>query len=193
MPDNQPEASSAPAVRESVRFSRDGEALPPYNPGNPENQKLAGQAKQLPHELYAARVAVVAALKTEGYTRKQIAAALGMTLSGVHWCVRKAREQKILQTGMAETLALIEDEALPLAVEGLLRDLRRGNQEAYLATLRGRGILRNFNNNKNEGNGGGAPMAFQFNFVMPGGETVNQPKVPALPGQVFGSERGDDE
>lgn len=191
MSDSQPEASSAPPVAgETARFARDGEALPPFAPGGQEMQKAAAEARQLPHELYAARVAIVAALKTEGYTRKQIAKALQMTQAGVHWCIRKARERELLKAGMAETLELLENEALPLAVEGLLNDLRKGNQAAYLATLQGKGLLRSYNQVKNEGgSGGGTSMAFQFNFVTPDGQAIERPDVPELKGQVFGVEK----
>ncbi len=194
MSDRQPEASPAPPVAvETARFARDGEALPPYVAGGPDMQKAQGAARQLPHELYAARVAIVAALKTENYTRKQIAEALGMTQGGVHWCIRKARERELLKNGMAETIELLENEALPLAVEGLLKDLRKGNQAAYLATLQGKGLLRNYNQVKNEGGGGGANLAFQFNFVTPDGKAIERPALPELPGQVFGVERTDPE
>lgn len=188
MADN-PEASSAPPAPETPRFARDGEVLPPYVVNNPENLAALSASQSLPHELYAARVAIVAALKSEGYTRKQIAKSLGMTLSGVHWCVKKARERELLKAGMAETMELLENEALPLAVEGLLADLKKGNQEAYLATLRGKGLLRNYNQVKNEGGGGAANLAFQFNFVTPDGRTIESPAVPELKGQVFGVER----
>lgn len=186
MADQDPEASPAPT--ETPRFSRDGELLPEQIP-----QFESPKGRELPHELFQARVAIVAGLKTEGYSRKQIAKALQMSVSGVAWCIRKARERKLLVDGMTETLKLIEDEALPLAVEGLLKDLRLGNQTAYLETLKGRGLLRNYTQVKQEGGGNQANMAFQFNFVTPDGQRIDQPDVPALPGQVFGTAKTGDE
>lgn len=186
MADQDPAEVSAPA--ETPRFSLDGENLPAPIPEPP-----ASGRGELPHELYAARVAVVAALKAEGYSRKQIAKALGMSLSGVDWSVRKARERKLLKDGMTETLARIEDEAVPLAVEGLLKDLRLGNQQAYLETLKGRGLLRNFTQVKQESGSPTNNMAFQFNFVTKDGAVISQPATPELPGQVFGTAKAENE
>lgn len=149
----------------------------------------------LPHELYEARIPIVAALKTEGYSSRRIAKILKMRTEGVAWCVRKARERDLLKKGLEEAIQKLDDEGVPLAVEGLLRKLQRGEEASIFKILEGRGVFRNFSQVKSEGDGSRSNMAFQFVFT--GGPPARDGAIPVdavptgLPGQVFGVERTD--
>ncbi len=184
-PDPTPVESIDVEGRAMVRVSPDGEYAPP-RPGNPEN--MVHGRSPLPHELYEARVSVIAALKAQGYTRRQIGKAMGMTASGVNWCIRKARELGHLKSGLEDALNELDNEAIPLAVEAFLHHLRAKDKDIAIATLEGRGLLPHRTKAKNEAGPGGVNMAFQFNFVTPDGQTV-QADVKTLPGQVLGRER----
>ena len=197
LPDVAVDAQPAAPKPPTVRFSADGETLPPYVPP-PEVSAAGGKGRELPHEVYAARTTIVAALKREGYSRAKIARALGMSVSGVAWCIRRARETGALRRGLEEALSEIDEEAVPLAVEGLLHHLRKHDKDAVFATLQGKGLLRSFSQVKNEGGGGQANMAFQFNFVMPEGGAA-APTIAPVPAalsidgtrQVFGVEKAE--
>lgn len=139
----------------------------------------------LPHLIYQARVSVIAALRAEGYNRKEIAAALGMTEQGVGWCLRKARERGLVQKGMIEAIQEMDEEAIPLALENIITSLREGNVDVSMRVAAGRGLLRNYSNNKNDGSPVSGSMAFQFNFVLPDGTPA--PDQASLTGKIFGT------
>lgn len=141
------------------------------------------QGNELPHVLYEARVAIVAALKTEGYNREEIADALQMTARGVDWCLKKARDQGKIATGLAAAVAELDNEALPLAVESLLHHLREKNPDITLKTLQGRGAFVTKGSGA-AGNGGGN-VNFQVNFVLPEGMTA--PATTELTGKILGT------
>lgn len=185
------------------RFSSDGVLLDPAVPEvttatiavlNPERG-----AERLPHELHAARVPVIAALKLHGYTRPQIAKALKMSRSAVDWCIRVARERDLLHGGVEDALKTLDDEAVPLAIDAVVAALKRGDKDLGLKVLEGKGLLRSYAQVKNEGGTGKGPnMAFQFNFTMPPGEPA-RPAIDAIPAelgregtkQIFGAERAE--
>lgn len=147
-------------------------------------------ADALPHELYEARVSIVAALRQHGYSRSRIAHALKMGLAGVDWCIRQARVRGELQKGMIEAAITLEEEAVPLAVEGVLAALKKRNPEVAMKVLEGKGLLQHYSANKEGGGNPAAPMAFQFNFITKDGTPLpEQPALPALPGDVVGTAR----
>lgn len=145
---------------------------------------------RLPHDLHAARVPIVAALRQHGYSRSRIASNLKMGLHAVDWCIREARRRGELQKGMIEAAIMLEEEAVPRAVEAVIAAVRRGDEQTAIRILEGKGLLVNY---AAKGDGAGAsrpPMAFQFNFVMPNGAIASdRPALPDLPGNVVGVER----
>lgn len=179
--------------QETARFSLDGENLERYIPDPPA--ELADKARaasmkvtELPHVIHKARVTVIAALKAEGYSRDEIAGAMGMTIAGVHWCLRQARKKGILQKGMEEAIREMDEEAVPLAIEAIVGALRDKNIDVAMKIAAGRGLLRTYSNNKNEGPAGVAPaMGFQFNFVLPDGSPA--PEAAALAGKIMGTSK----
>lgn len=188
-----PDWSSA----DPARFQGDPSLLPPIDPSlEQQTIRYKGQGRRaLPHELYTARVAVVAALAAEGYTRRQIADALQMSISGVDWCKRKARAEGKLVDGAKEMLELVRTEGLPLAVEGLLFHLRKRDKGMITRVLEAQGILPKMAAVKNgdQPSGQRMGMAFQFVFTMPDGTTapmVDAGQVidtKALPGEIVGT------
>lgn len=138
---------------------------------------------ELPHVLYEARVAIVAALKQEGYSRNEIADALNMTPAGVDWSMRKARERGLIAKGLAAAVEELDNEALPLAVESLIHHLREKNPDVTLKTLQGRGAFLTKGSGVS-GNGGGN-VNFQLNFVLP--EGMQAQATTELSGKILGT------
>lgn len=175
---------------ETVRFTFPADPEdPPEDPPLPAVKPRKKFERTLPHELYEARVEIVAAMMQQGYTRARVAHALHMSLPAVAWCITQARKRELLQSGVIEAIGRLNDEAVPLAVEGLLHHLGKKDKEAVFKTLEGRGLLVHHASNKNESTGPAAPLAFQFNFVTKDGEIAPAPELPALPGQVIGIAR----
>jgi hypothetical protein len=198
MADPKPVRSNAPPSK-APRFARDGELLDPPVPEvtsatldaiNPD------RTDTLPHELQAAKVPIVAALHLHGYSRTRIARALKCTVASVSWCLRAARDRQLLQGGMIEAVKELDDEAVPLAVEAVLRSLKKGEASTAMKVLEGRGLLRNFSQVNQEGPRADTKLAFQFNFQLPNGGTI-APAVQAIPEalgptgtkQIVGAER----
>lgn len=186
MPDTPPDLPR----RGTARFSADGEYQPPYEPklspaSHQKGVEAAMAVNELPHIVHAARVKVISALKSEGYSRDEIASALGMKPSGVAWALRKARKLGILQNGLAEAIESLDQEAVPLAVEAMLHHLREKNPDVAGKILEGRGLLRHYSNQKSENTGAPMNMGFQFNFVLPDGSPA--PQQAELTGKIVGT------
>jgi predicted transcriptional regulator len=179
-----PSAPAAPVVtvsEEQLRevIVKDGdplplpEALPPHG--------LMG----LTPEALKARVHIIAALKHAGYSRPQIAKALGLSVNAVHYSLRVARQRKLLESGMVEALREIDEEAVPLAVEGLMKWLRKGDKDMIQATLEGRGLFRQHQVKDTEDPGAALPQ-LQINIL-------NAPSLAGPPpAGILGTPRGDD-
>lgn len=185
-----PDTPSQNVPRPAARFSKDGEFQPPYEPklspaAHAKGVEAAMAVNELPHIVHAARVSVIAALKSEGYSRDEIASALGMKPSGVAWALRTARKKGILQNGLAEAVESLDQEAVPLAVEAMLHHLREKNPEVAAKILEGRGLLRHYSNQKSESTGAPMNMGFQFNFVLPDGSPA--PQNAELTGKIVGT------
>lgn len=151
-------------------------------------------------ELWDMRVSIVAALRLENFTQRQIASALKMSLTAVQWCIREARKRELLRNGLTEAIELLDNEAVPLAVDAALRKLRKGDSEAVWKVLEGRGLLRNFTQVKSEGEAPRTNMAFQFVFeggpagpAAAGDLRVVQTLPAGATGQVMGTPRADEE
>lgn len=112
----------------------------------------------------ATRITIVAALKAQGYSRAQIAKATGLSLSAVAWTLRRARERKLLADGMVEAVQELDQEAVPLAVEGLLRLLRKADKDAVFKTLDGRGLFKT-HAAKDDGGGPAALPQLHINIL----------------------------
>lgn len=187
-------ANGPVSAADTPRFALDGDEPAAYVPSDPAPLIAAAkEAKEkpkeivLPHLVYQARVAVIAALRAENYSRKEIAAALGMTEQGVGWCLRRARERGLVQKGMIEAIQEMDEEAIPLALENIVSALREGNVDVAMRVAAGRGLLRSYSNNKNDGSPVSGAMAFQFNFVLPDGTPA--PDQAALTGKIFGTSK----
>ncbi|MET0742940.1 MAG: hypothetical protein ABWY78_06175 [Microvirga sp.] len=188
-----------PRAKRQIQYSPVIAKPDPDPEGDAAVERMALQVKplggEMPPELYQARVTVVAALRTEGYTFRQIAKALGMKQASVEWCARRARERDQLRAGVAEAIEMLDNEAVPLAVDAMLRKLKKGEDKAVFGVLEGRGLLKSFSQVKNEGDGTRNNMAFQFVFAgapEPGkGGDLTLPK--GLPGQVVGTQRVDED
>lgn len=178
---------------ETPRFSLTGEDVPRYIPDpSKESSDKAREASMkittLPHAIYAERVKIIAVLKAEGYNRDEIAEAMGMKRSGVDWCLREARKRGDLTQGMIEAAREIDEEAIPLAVENIVKALKDGNVDIAMELAKGRGLLRTYTSTKSEGApGGAAGMAFQFNFVLQDGRPA--PESAELAGKILGTGR----
>jgi hypothetical protein len=128
---------------ETPRFSLDGADMTRYIPDpTPETIKKATEASlkvtTLPHIIHKERVAVIAALKAQGYMRKDIAAVMGMTPRGIDWCLREARKRGILTAGMVEAAREIDEEAIPRAVETSSRRSPGQRRSRHAAGIRPR-------------------------------------------------------
>jgi hypothetical protein len=167
--EGSPDAPGTTPPGDPPRFSLDGEDIVRYIPDpSAETLKKAQEAalekNTLPHVVLKERVAVIASLKAQGYTRKDIAAVMQMTPRGVDWCVREARKRNILPAGMVEAARELDEEGLPLAVENIIDALRRGDVEVAMRLAEGRGLLRSYTNNKNDGPPP-APRRWRFNSI----------------------------
>jgi predicted transcriptional regulator len=181
-----------PATTRRFCFPEDPEDPPALSREDPHPPPhlVTRDRDPLPHEVYEARVPIVAALRMQGYTRDRIAHTMKLTRAAVDWCIREGRKRGELLRGMVEAHTAIEEEAVPLATEGLIHHLRKHDKDLIVKTLEGKGLL--VRHTANDG-GGGAPaagMAFQFNFITKDGAAL--PAVPALPdltGDVIGTAR----
>lgn len=120
------------------------------------------------------------ALRIIGYSYKKISEAVGVDLSEVRRVLGEARRlSKLSDVG-----PLLENIALPQAVDNLIEKLEAGDLPATLATLRGRGAFRNFERSDN------VDMQVQLSIQIeqPAGVTpANQPNV--IEGSVVGIPR----
>lgn len=141
----------------------------------------------LPDELYADRATVVVALRLEGYSYAEIEERTGLTLPQIRYACRKARAAGKLQ----DVLQLVDNEAVPQAVENLVAKLQAGDWDATRETLRGRGVFRNFSHNKNEGTPGVQLPNLNIEIVSPSGGALPTVIVNTERGAVVGTERED--
>lgn len=185
---DSPDHSLVPG--KGVRFSATGELQPTTQECLDAAAKL--RLEQLPHERYAGYVPIVGALTVHGYRQRTIAAALKLSVNAVEWCQREARRRGDLKQTLEDALLRIDNEAVPLAIESLLGHLRRKDKELTWKVLAGRGMFPHLTKAKADGPAQHAPMAFQFNFVMPDGAAGQAPADDAvLPGQIVGEERSE--
>lgn len=145
----------------------------------------------LPDALYAERAAIIVALKTEGYTSKEICDITQLSLEQVKYALIKARREGKLQDVVAD----LSHRALPRAVENLMEALENPDNpfhfKATEATLEGLGAFKSHKNNVNEGSGGPAPL--QIAFVMQGGGDVPTVVINSSRGEIGGTPRQDAE
>jgi hypothetical protein len=169
MPDNQAIAAKAAP---GPLISKTGEQPEPLNPIPPVYPGL-------PPELYEERSLIVLALRLEGYTYEEIEAKTGLSKDQVRYACRKARQAGKLR----DVIDLIDNEAVPQAVENLLTLLRDKDKDATFKILDGRGVFRRFNNNKSEGGPGATGIPpLQINIIAPNGRD--------LPNVIVNSEKG---
>ena len=192
LPEPDRPAEPAPVAVDTPVFSKPlPAAAPPFDAGLAAHVTPRGFG--LPDELYEARVTVIAALREEGYPFKTIARALKMKDAEVIWCARKARERGLLRAGVAEAVKMLDEEAVPLAIDAVMRKIRKGEDKAVFGVLEGRGILKNYSQVKTENDVPRSNLAFQFNFTGGPAQVRLDPVPTGLPGQVLGAARVDDE
>lgn len=100
-----------------------------------------------------ARKAAVA-LRVAGFTRKEIADEMGVSVSYVDKLIRAAKD-----TGLAKSV--LHSRAIPLALDNLINGLEQADKDYTLKTLEGTGVL-----GKHVTHEGGPKQAFQFNIVV---------------------------
>lgn len=148
----------------------------------------------LPDALFEDRAVICIALRMEGYTYKEIQEKTSLTETQVRYALRRARAAGRLR----DVLDLVDNEAVPQAVENLITVLRDPKHEKFWdateKTLDGRGVFRRFNNNKVEGGGVGNQLpALQINILTRDGKEMPTVIVNSEKGSVFGSPREDAE
>jgi hypothetical protein len=174
----------APAPRTAL-ISKDGE-IPVYAPGREPGS--VGHPI-LTEALWKERGAIVMALRAQGYTYPEIQEATGLGLGIIRAACRKAREAGAL----SETLLMIENEAVPQAVDNLVAQLRKGEfGDAEMAVLKGRGVFQNYSRNKAEGGDGARLPPLQIAFISATGDALPTVIVNSPTGAVFGKPREDE-
>jgi len=157
----------------------------------PEPNILTGGRPGLPQALYDDRATIILALRLDGYTTDEICEKTGLGVDQVRYAMRKARQAGRLR----DVIDLVDNEAVPQAVENLLKKLRKNALtdefgEAELQILKGRGVFQNFNKNQNPGGGGGNQLPpLQINFISPGGGELPTIIVNSDSGEVIGKPR----
>jgi len=120
------------------------------------------------------------ALRIIGYSYKKISETMNVELTEVRRVLGEARRlSKLSDVG-----PLLENIALPQAVDNLIEKLEAGDLPATLATLRGRGAFRNFERSDN------VDMQVQLSINIeqaPGATPANQANV--IDGSVVGIPR----
>jgi hypothetical protein len=147
----------------------------------------------LPQALYDDRATIILALRLDGYTTDEICEKTGLGMDQVRYALRKARAAGKIR----DVIDLIDNEAVPQAVENLLKKLRQnalsdefGDAEVQL--LKGRGVFQNFNKNKNEGGGDARQPTLNIAFINPaGGTELPTVIVNSDTGSVIGKPRED--
>jgi hypothetical protein len=161
--------------------SKTGEPPPPAVQSPPNNS--------LPEGIYADRYAIVIALRAEGYTHKEIAEKTGLSIWQIQTACHKAR-----QSGqMRDALDMIDNSALPQAVDNLLEGLRKGDKEYTLEVLKGRGAFRKFSDKPGAGVGALSLPPLQINILTPAGGNVPTVIINSEKGAVIGTPRDDAE
>jgi hypothetical protein len=151
-------------------------ATPPVDPG-------------FPAELFEDRALIVLAMRQDGYTTDEIVEKTKLTIGQVRYAMFKARQSGKLR----DVIDLIDNEAVPQAVENLLKKLRKNNEtnefgDAEIQVLKGRGVFQNFN--KNQGGPGGTVLPnLQINFINKDGGDLPAIIVNSDSGEVLGKAR----
>jgi len=173
-----------------------GEAVPAATPvvsktGQEPPPRLdnGGATNSLPDSLYADRYAVVVALRMEGYTQQEIADKTGLTLWQIQNACHRARQNGRLR----DVLDMIDNTAVPQAVDNLVEGLRKGDKEYTLEVLKGRGAFRKFSDKPGAGAGAMALPPLQINILTPQGGQVPTVIVNSEKGAVIGTPRDDAE
>lgn len=157
----------------------------------PTVHTLRGGSIGLSPEIYEDRATVCVALRMEGYSYPEIQEKTGLSDCQVRYACRKARAAGRLR----DVLDLVDNEAVPQAVENLVKYLREPDtemgQKATMKTLSGRGVFRNFAHNKNESAPGVTLPQLNIEIVSPVGGGVPTVVVNNERGAVIGVEKDD--
>jgi predicted transcriptional regulator len=118
------------------------------------------------------------ALKLRGYSVQTIADGLDVSVARVRRVLKQARTDG----NLADVLADLTTEALPLAVEKLIEQIDKGEEWAIKETLKGTGAFRRYA--QQDQTAQRDERQLQVNFIMPALPTALNPK------GVVGSPRG---
>lgn len=130
-----------------------------------------------------AKAAALIALRQQGYTRKEIGRLLGMHPNAVRVALNRARSQGKLN----ELRAVLENDSLALAVEGLNYHLEKRDKDAIFKHLEGMGHWKSYSNNKSEGGGSTTLPPLQVNVSF-----NNAPVGAVIASEPMGTPREDD-
>jgi hypothetical protein len=180
----------APRVRESPITPLDPAVFTPpdgqrFFPDRRNHHAVSpSDLRRLSPEAYDARRAIVLVLHQQGYNGVEIGRMVGLCARSVRYVLRAARDQGTLRSGLEEVLRDVDNEALPLALEGLMRHLRAGHWDAIERTLAGRGVFVHHQQVKGAQDSG--PRTLTINVL-------NAPAAPpmTLTGKVVGNPRQD--
>lgn len=151
-----------------------GGTLPPY--------------QGLPDALYEDRAVLVLALRLEGYNYVEIQKKTGLSTEQVRYACRRARQAGKLR----DVIDLIDNEAVPQAVENLNDLLQKGDKEATFEVLKGRGAFRRYSNDKQVGGIAATSIpALHINILTPAGGEMPTVIVNSDRGAVIGTPRED--
>lgn len=118
-----------------------------------------------------AKAAALIALRTQGYTRKEIGRLLGMSPNAVRVALNRARAAGKLN----ELRAILENDSTAMAIEGLNYHLEKRDKDAIFKHLEGMGHWKSYSNNKSEGGGTTTLPPLQVNIqfaAQPAGAIV---------------------
>lgn len=127
--------------------------------------------------------ALVLAYSMLGHTAKQIAAESGLGVATVRDIQLRLRQEKKLDV----VVAMIEQQAVPLAVEGLIEALHAGEKWAIQDTLKGRGYL--VTSGANGAIQSGPPPPLTVNIMLAPGVPQDDPRLKPVPGNIVGVPR----
>lgn len=133
------------------------------------------------------RALAVTALMFQGYRVPEIARMMKVSRQTVWRTLKQGKDLGVVQRDtVSDIIHRLEDECLPMALEGLKHHLSKKDKDVVMKTLEGRGVLVNHQSVKTHGTGGPAPT---FKITIAQGDNSRV----GVMGQVVGAPRENDE
>ena len=138
-------------------------------------------------DVVTARERLVVSLVESGMGYREVAQSLGLTsVSGLRTSVCKARRKlRVAEKVYQVSCDRMDQELVPMAVDGMLKMVEAGVPEAIYRTLEGRGVLRPRGGTGTEGAGHGGTPTLNISFT----QVAGTPTVAV--GGIVGSPRGE--